>query len=208
VLVEPRRQDRLQERPRLDPPEGIDLELRQAGEQLAGLPRREEQRDLLRREAPGHERERLRRGVIQPLRIVDDGEERALVGRRRHQGVHREADQGAARHAPAGEPEGDAEGLALGLGQAPRQLQERGAELLDRCERELRLPFDPGDAGDPELARGRGRVVEQGGLADSRFAVDDQHGATATARAGRQPVEHFALTIPAQQPVSRRENRR
>jgi hypothetical protein len=78
---------------------------------------------------------------------------------------------------------------------------------LERRERELRLALDAGDPSDPKVARGGG-VIEQGGLADPRFSVKDQHGPAPVTGAGQDSVEHLALASPTEKPTCRRENRR
>jgi hypothetical protein len=96
----------------------------------------------------------------------------------------------------------------LRLPEARHQLQERGAQLLERRERELHLGLDAACPGDPKLARGVGRVLEQGGLADARLSVCHQHAAASSARAVQQPVERLPFAFPAEQRPSRRRNRR
>ena len=56
------------------------------------LPRREQHHDLLGMEAAGDERQRLGGGSVEPLRVVDDTEERLLVGRHGEQAENRERD--------------------------------------------------------------------------------------------------------------------
>jgi hypothetical protein len=80
-----------------------------------------------------------------------------------------------------------------------QKVEERGTQLLSRCERELHLRFDPGCLGDPKPARSLDRVIEQRGLADARFAMHHQHAAAPAAAAVQQPVEHLALAFPAEQ---------
>ncbi|HEX3735408.1 MAG TPA: hypothetical protein VHU86_09685, partial [Solirubrobacterales bacterium] len=85
----------------------------------------------------------------------------------------RQAHQEPARHRAGAEPERYVERLTLRLGQALRQLEERGSELLERCERKLHLTLDPGYVGDPKVLGGLDRVLEHGRLPDPRFAVED-----------------------------------
>jgi hypothetical protein len=90
----------------------------------------------------------------------------------------------------------------LGLWEVLRELEERGAQLLNRRERELHLRLDAGRCGDPEFAPGLGGVLEEGGLADARFAMHHQHAAMPAAHAVQQPVERLAFAFPAMQPPS------
>ena len=98
--------------------------------------------------------------------------------------------------------ERDTKRLALGMWEACHKLEERRTQLLNRRERELHLRLHPGRPGNPKLAPSRGRVLEQGGLADARFAVHHHHPATPAAHAIQQSVEHLALAFPAEQPPS------
>ena len=115
ALIQPSRQDRLQQRPRIAMPQGLDVELRQAGERVAQLARREHERDPLRQQAAGHERERSRRRTIEPLRVIDDTEERPLLRGLGQQAENRQSDEERIRSLPSAEPERDAQRLALGL---------------------------------------------------------------------------------------------
>jgi hypothetical protein len=123
----------------------------------------------------------------------------ALVGGLGQQAQDRQSDQERIRRGPRDESERDAKRVVLGLREPVHKLKERGTQLLNRCERELHLGFDPGGPGDPKLARSLDRVVEQRGLADSRFAIHDQHAAMPAAHAVQEPVEHLAFAFPAEQ---------
>ena len=84
-----------------------DLQRRKPLERLVGLARGEDERHGLGQQPPRHECERQRRGVIQPLRVVDDAEQRTLVGGLRQQTQYRQPDQKLIRRAAAAEPEHD-----------------------------------------------------------------------------------------------------
>ena len=175
------------------------MELRQAGERVAELARREDEHDPLGQEAASHEREHSRRGAVEPLRVVDDAQERLLLGGLRQQVEDREPDEERVRRPSGAEPERDLERLALRIGQALHELEARRAQLLQRREGELHLSLDPDRAGDAEVRRRLDRVLEQRGLADARLAVDHQHAAVTVARGLEQPLEHVALALPAEQ---------
>jgi hypothetical protein len=131
-----------------------------------------------------------------------------FFGRLGQQAEDRQAHQKPARNRASAEPERYVEGLTLRLGQALRQLEERGSELLERCERKLHLTLDPGYAGDPKVPGGLDRTLEQGRLPDACFAVENQDAASSFAGAAQQPVEHLSLASSAEQPTCRSENRR
>ena len=159
-------------------PQGLDVKLRQSGERVAQLSCREHERDLLRQQAASHERERPRRRTIEPLRVIDDTEERPLLRGLGQQAEDRQSDQERIRAlARALSPNATPSASRWGCGRRSDQVEERGTQLLKRCERELHLRFDPECPGDPKLARSLDRVLEQRGLADARFAVHHQHAA-------------------------------
>ena len=64
-------------------------------------------------------------------------------------------------------------------------------------EAQLHLRFDRLDPGDLQVRRGVGRVVEQGGLADARFAAQDQDTAQPGTGGGQDAIDPVALSVPA-----------
>jgi hypothetical protein len=80
---------------------------------LTRVTRCKHQHDRLRQQAPGDECKRQRGLVIEPLRIVHDAEQRALVRSLREQAQHRQPDQKAVRRVPIAHTEHDLERLAL-----------------------------------------------------------------------------------------------
>ena len=73
-------QGRLQQRPRVRVAQSFDPQLRQPAEISHRRARGEHQRDGLRQQAAGDERERLPRGLVEPLRVVDQADQRLLLG--------------------------------------------------------------------------------------------------------------------------------
>jgi hypothetical protein len=65
-LIEPSRQDGLQQRPCIATPQGRNVKRRKAPERVVDLARGEYERDLLRQQAASHERKRPRRRMVQP----------------------------------------------------------------------------------------------------------------------------------------------
>ena len=93
LLIEPGRQGGCQQRVGIAMPQGPDVELREARERLAQLAGREHQRNLLRQQAASHEPKRARRRPIEPLRVIDNTQERALLGGLRQQAQGCQSDQ-------------------------------------------------------------------------------------------------------------------
>ena len=101
------------------------------------LARREQQDYAIGLESPRRERERVGRRPVQPLRVVDDADERFLLG-----GVSEEAEHGGADQEaiPCGRPreaERSGERGRLGLREAVEPVEDRADELVQRGEREL-----------------------------------------------------------------------
>ena len=117
-------QRRVQQRPRVIVPQPVDFQLGQPGQLRARLAGREHQPDRVGRQPPRREPQRLRRGPVQPLLVVDQADQRAFPGHLRTAGSARPARPGtgpaaaprrgrtrsAARPAaaPAGAPRGPA----------------------------------------------------------------------------------------------------
>jgi len=199
VFIQPSGQDRLQQRSRVPAFQGGEVELRQARERLAKLPRREHERDLFRYETTRHKGQGPHGRTVEPLRVVNGTREWLLLGGFGQQAKDRQTDQESIRRGSRPKSERDAKCVVLRLRQTVRKLEERGTQLLDRSERKLHLRFDPGRPGGPKLARRFDRVLEQRGLADARFAMHHQYAAAPAARAVQEPVEHLAFTFPAEQ---------
>ena len=65
---------------------------------------------------------------------------------------------------------------------------------------QLHLRLHAGGPGYPAAARPFGQVVQQGGLADTRVAANDQHLAFTGPDRIHQPVQHAALALAVSQP--------
>ena len=108
----------------------------------ADVTRREHERDPLRQQTARHERERSARRAVEPLRVVDDAQERLLLGGFGEEPENREPDEKRARRLSGAEPECDAERVTLRIGQTLDELEDRRTELLQRRVVELHLPLD------------------------------------------------------------------
>ena len=60
--------------------EGLDAELREARERVDPIPSREDHRDPLGQESSGDEGQHACRRPVEPLGVVDDAQERLLLG--------------------------------------------------------------------------------------------------------------------------------
>ena len=118
------------------------LELRQVPELLAGHACREHEPHGLRQQPAGDERERQRRGLVQPLRVVDDAQQGTFLGRLGQQAEHGEADQEPIRRRPRGQAEDRPQRVTLWAGQPLETIEQRYAQLVQAGERQLHLGLD------------------------------------------------------------------
>jgi hypothetical protein len=149
--------------------------------------------DRFRVQPPGHERQDLGRGLVQPLRIVDQAQQRLLRGHLRQQAQHSQANQETIRCAGRTQAERDAESVALRPGQGAAAVQHPAAELVQRREGQLHLRLDTLSACHEEVRCRVGCVAEQRGLADASLTADDQRPAAAGPYLRQQLVEGHAL---------------
>ena len=114
-LVDPAEVRRVQERAGILVRQPADHLVRQPVQlrHSARLAHGEDQRHRFGQQAARHEREDLRRGLIQPLRVVDQADERALLGNVREQAEHGEPDQKVIGRLAGCEPERGGERIAV-----------------------------------------------------------------------------------------------
>jgi hypothetical protein len=120
----------MQQRPRIATPQRRDVKLWQAGERVGELPRRDDECDSLGQETPSYEHKGAPRGTIEPLRVVDDTEQRSLLGDLRQQAEDRQSDEKGVRGRPCAQTEGHRKRLALRIRQTLEVRQARRAQLL------------------------------------------------------------------------------
>ena len=160
----------------------------------------EDQPDRLRPEPAGDEGQRLRRGAVEPLRVVHDRDQRPLLGHVGQQAQDGQTDQEAIRGVAVAQPEGRAERVALRAGQALQAIHERRAQLLEAGERELHLGLDARRPGEGAPGRAPREVLEQRALADAGLAAQHERPARTRPHARHQLIERRALAAPAEQP--------
>jgi hypothetical protein len=109
-LVQRRRDDGAQECASIGGAQAVHFEIGQPGQlrESAGLAHGEDDRHRLGQEAPRHERQRLHRGSIEPMRIVDHAHQRPLVGHVAQEAQHRQIDEEATRDRTHAQSEGRA----------------------------------------------------------------------------------------------------
>jgi hypothetical protein len=160
----------------------------------------EHQRHPLGLQPAGGEGQRLGRGPVQPLSLVDQPQHRPVLGRLGQQAEHRHRDQEPVlRLLPTrgAEAEGATEGLRLRPGQAPDQLQQRAEQLVQGGEGQLGLGLDPAGPQHGHPVGPPGGMVEQRRLADAGLPAHHQHPAARPTGVGEQPFQDVALGAPA-----------
>ncbi len=161
AFVEPARDDRRQQRAGVVVAEPFQLQLGQP-DQLALVARvahGEHDRHRLRQQASRDEPENLSRRGVEPLRVVDEAEQRPFLGDVGQQAERSQRDQEAGGVAGL-EAEGHSQGDLLRLGQRVEPPEHRSAEPVQPGERQLHLGLDARDLRDPE-ARGLAGAVAQ-----------------------------------------------
>ena len=99
ALIERRADDRGEQLARILVREPLQPQVRQPRQfiELGGSADGEQQHDRLRSEPPGHERQHQGRGLIKPLGVIDQAEQRQLLGGIGQQAEHRETDEESGR---------------------------------------------------------------------------------------------------------------
>src|SRR5262249_13552150 len=125
-------------------------------------------------EASSEDPESARAVLVQPLRVVDDDEQRPSSRRSADERQRPEADEEPIWGCLVAHAERRPEGAGLWGWQVLDAVEERGQELVHSGEAELHLGFDADDAHDVEVGRRRHRGVQEAGLADARLASHQQ----------------------------------
>ncbi|MDA0161379.1 hypothetical protein OM076_13965 [Solirubrobacter ginsenosidimutans] len=85
------------------------------------------------------ERQDLSRGAVEPMRVVDQADQRCMLGGLAEEAQHGEADQKAIRCFAGVEAERRGQRVALRRRQTLESIQQRGAQLLEAGERQPHL---------------------------------------------------------------------
>jgi hypothetical protein len=133
-----------QQRARIAVTEPVDRQLRQPGESVVTHVGAScaHKRDPLGEEPAGDEPEDLRRGAVEPLRVVDDADERSLLGDLGEQRQHGEPHQEPVRPGTGLLAEHRGEGFPLWDRQPVKVIQHRSAELVEAAIGQLHLRLD------------------------------------------------------------------
>jgi len=201
ALIQPARYHRLQQRAGIGVIQARENELRKSRQlpYFDGFTQREDHGNRFRQEAACDERQCLRRGPVEPLRIIDQADERPFLGHHGEQPEHREADREAIRHRPGAQPECRAQRVALRAWQARQAVQHGRAQLMQDGERQFHLALNARRPHNAAVRRALLHVVQQDSFADARLAAQDQHPALTGPHLSEQPVKRRLLSSPATQ---------
>ena len=156
-------------------------------------------RHRFRQQPPRHEAEDHPRGGVEPLSVLHHAEQRPLLRGGGQQAEHGQSDEETVRDVTGCEAQRHIQRVALRLREGVGPVENRRAELMDPCERQLHLRFSARDMHHAESRRPIGGVAEQRRLSDAGLASNDEEGALTPAHVCQEPVEGFALAAPAKQ---------
>jgi hypothetical protein len=146
-----------------------------------GITDGDDEADAVREETTGDEGEHVGRFAVEPLRVVDDAQERLLRCHRREERQRRKPDHHPVDARGFFESERDPQRVALTGREDLELVHERMHELMQAGIPELHLGFDPDQAQHAQISGCDNRRIEQRSLADPGLAAHHQRGAESTA---------------------------
>jgi hypothetical protein len=134
---------------------------------IAGHPCGEDQPHRLGVQTACDERQRLRKGPIEPLFVIDHADERPLLGSFGEQSKDGQAEQKAVRRRPDTHAEGRSHRITLRGRKVLDTIEDRRHQLVQAGERQLHLRLHAGRTDNAAARRPRHEVIEQRRLADT-----------------------------------------
>ena len=122
----------------------------------------------------GRRTQRQRRGLIQPLRIVHDAQQRTLLSGRREQAQHAQPEQKPIRRSPALKPNTTSIACRCGAGIISESLEQRTAQLMQAGVGHLHLQLHPSRPHDRQIRCRLDQVFEQRRFPDPGLALQHQ----------------------------------
>jgi hypothetical protein len=117
----------------------LHLERRHVRERRARVACREHHPNWLGRQTTSHERQRQRRGIVEPLRVIDDAQQRTLLRRLGQQTQHRERYEEPILGRAGAHAEHDLQSLTLRGRETRQSAKKRRAELMENRVGHLHL---------------------------------------------------------------------
>ena len=153
----------------------------------------DERGDAFRAEPAPHERQRQRRLVIEPLRVVDEDEDGLRTGCLGDEAQNREADEEWVEGVVLRSAEYAVECASLGFGQPLDAVEEQQHQLVHCRVPEDHLRFDADDAHGTEAGSAVDRVPDQRRLPDAGGTGEQQRTGDAAFGVAQEYVDHGAL---------------
>ena len=125
--------------------------------------------------------------LVEPLRVVDEADQRLLLGDLGEQRQRGEPDQEPVGRRAGAQPEHRRERFALRDGQPVEAVEHGRAELMEAAVGELHLRLDADGRRDVPAVDPVGEVAEQRALAHARLSAQDDHSAATGERVGQEP---------------------
>ena len=195
-----------QQRARVAVAEPVDGQLGKPGEDVVADARARgaHERDPLGEEAAGDEAEHLRRRVVEPLRVVDDADERLLLGDLGKQRQRGEPDEEAVGRRAGAPAEHGRERVPLRHRQPIEAIQHRRAELVETAVGELHLRLDALGSRDPPAVGPVGHVAKQRLLPTPASPRSTDDPAPARKGVAQEPSERLAFGPASEEPARAR----
>ena len=190
----------LEQRPRRRGIEPAELELGEPGRLEAtnlSFAGGEEHHDPLRLQPPGDEGERVRRSVVEPLRIIDQAEKRAPLGRLRQQAQDRQGNEKAVVARTRLQAKRPPQGARLRFRKRLEIAKNGPDELVQGGEGKLCLRLDPAAAEHLHPGGSLACIREQSRLTGPRLTADDKHATTRLARTIEKRTDTEAFYVSA-----------
>ena len=179
--------------------QALDGEIRQPEQVGAWLPDGDYEQDGLGQQAARGEGQGPSGRPVQPVAVIDQTDQRTVLGRLGQQAEHRQANEEMIWWRPGSQAERGRERVALWLRQPRQATEQGGAELVERGERQLHLRFHAGRPEQPQVPRRPGCIVQQRALADPGLAADHQDTAAPSPDRMEEPVEYPAFSVPVEE---------
>ena len=157
------------------------------------------QRDLLGEETAADEPENLGRGLVEPLGVLDDADQRLLLCNLGHQRQGGQPHQEPVRGRTFAQPEDRGQRVALRDGQAVKVLQHRRTQLMEAGVREFHLRLHAPGPRDLPAVDPVGEVAQQGALAHARLAAEDDDSARTGEDVSQELVQRRTLATASEE---------
>ena len=166
--------------------------------ELAGS-RRGEDPDRPAVQPPDHEPERVRRGAVEPLRVVHDDEHGTRSCGRLQKRHRRQRENETVSGDSILEGERRPQGVSLRRGDLVEVVEQRQAELGKAREGQLELGLDAGRAQNPHVGGLRSRPSQQRGLADPGLTLQREYRASPGTDVVEPRGKASLLSVPAEE---------